>query len=385
MIYLDNSSTTKPLDDVCHIMEQSIREEWGNPSSIHELGHQIEKQIKTCRKELAEVLDCDMQEILFTSCGTESTNMALKGFWDAYPRAGKHMITSMGEHKATSETCRYLQTKGVEVDYALLNPDGTCDLDSLAGFIRPETSLISLIHVNNETGSILDVERLIGIRNRYCPTARIHLDCVQSFGKQKGRIGKLGVDYASISAHKFHGPKGIGLLYHKKNAKVSPLIHGGGQQQALRSGTENLPSIKGMTIAAIDAYKDIDACYRSAAGLAETLMSELKKWDVDFRRISPADGCPYIQNLAFPGLKAETFLHTLESKGVYVSTQSACSSRKNDISHVLLAMGIEPALAQTSIRISFDRFNTKEEMVVAAKIMKDAVTYLAPHKEKAGV
>lgn len=380
MIYLDNSSTTKPLDEVCLAMDQSMRYEWGNPASIHQMGHLAEKQIKECKKELAEIFVCDPQEILFTSCGTESTNMALKGFWDAYPRAGKHMITSMGEHKATSETCRYLQQKGIEVGFIPLRHDGTIDLDQFQLQVKPETSLLSFIHVNNETGAILDVARLIKMRNQYCPDARIHLDCVQSFGKHRDRIGKLGVDYASISAHKIHGPKGIGILYHRKSAKVFPLIHGGGQQQELRSGTENLPSIQGMTVAARAAYAKIDASYQNTVELKALFLAELEKRAIRFQPISPLEGSPYILTLSFPGIKGETLLHTLESRGVYVSTQSACSSRKQHTSPILLAMGIEPKVAESSIRFSFDRFNTKEEMAQTAAIMKEAIAFLHPDK-----
>lgn len=378
MIYLDNSSTTKPLEEVCLVMDQSMRQDWGNPSSIHQLGHSVEKQIKECKKELSEILACDPAEILFTSCGSESTNMVLKGFWDAYPRAGRHMITSMGEHKATSETCHYLQTKGIEVDFIPLNQDGTINLEQLPQKIRPDTSLLSFIHVNNETGSILDVAKLIQIRNQYCPKAMIHLDCVQSFGKLKVRIGRLGVDYASISAHKIHGPKGIGILYHKKSAKVSPLIHGGGQQLTLRSGTENLPLVKGLTVAAKNAYDDIDLNYSHVIELKRTLLSELDRLEVVYQSISSPEGIPYILNLSFPGIKAETFLHTLESLGVYVSTQSACASRNKKTSPVLAAMGIMQSVAESSIRISFCRFNTIEEMIETAQAIKNAIILLNP-------
>ena len=385
MIYLDNSSTTKPLEEVCLAMDRSMRREWGNPSSIHKLGYSTEKQIKECKIVLSEILSCDPQEILFTSCGTESTNTVLKGFWDAYPRTGKHMITSLGEHKATSETCRYLQRKGVEVAFIPLNQDGTIDLDRLPSAIKPETSLLSFIHVNNETGAVLDVAKLIRIRNQYCPEARIHLDCVQSFGKQKERIGRLGVDYASISAHKIHGPKGIGILYHRKSAKTASLIHGGGQQKDLRSGTENLPSIVGMMIAAKDAYKEIETNYQKTTDLGTRLLTELEKMDIAFRRISPKDGSPYILNLSFPGIKGETMLHTLESMDLYVSTQSACSSKKQHASPILLAMGIEPKIAESSIRFSFDRFNTMEEILQTVIIIKDAIAFLSPNQKNRGI
>lgn len=378
MIYLDNSSTTKPLEEVCLVMDQSMRQDWGNPSSIHQLGHSVEKQIKECKKELSEILACDPTEILFTSCGSESTNMALKGFWDAYPRAGRHMITSMGEHKATSETCHYLQTKGIEVDFIPLNQDGTINLEQLPQKIRPDTSLLSFIHVNNETGAILDTAKLVQIRNQYCPKAMIHLDCVQSFGKLKDKIGRMGIEYASISAHKIHGPKGIGILYHKKSAKVSPLIHGGGQQLTLRSGTENLPLVKGLTVAAKKAYNDIDFKYSYVIELKRTLLSELDKLEIEYQSISSPESIPYILNLSFPGIKAETFLHTLESLGVYVSTQSACASRNKKTSPVLVAMGVIQSVAESSIRISFCRFNTIEEMIETAQIIKNAIILLNP-------
>jgi cysteine desulfurase len=380
MIYLDNSSTTKPLEEVCRIMDHSMREEWGNPSSIHQLGHLAEKQIKACKKKLAEALACDPQEILITSCGTESINTNLKGFWEAYPRAGRHMVTSMGEHKATTETCRYLQKKGVRVDFLPLNTDGTIRLDRLQDVIRPDTSLLSFLHVNNETGAVLDTKELLRLRNQLCPNAMIHLDCIQSFGKLPEKIGRLGVEYASVSAHKIHGPKGIGLLYHRKSAKIAPLIHGGGQQDAMRSGTENLPSIQGFAAAAHEACKEIDSTYRRITGLNQLLRSELTRLQIPFIHYSAEAASPYIFNAAFPGIRGETLLHTLESRGVYVSTQSACSSRNQKVSPVLLAMGIEAKDAECSIRISFCRFNTEDEILQAAKIIKEAIGSLSQKK-----
>ena len=376
MIYLDNSSTTKPLDEVCLAIDHANRLDWSNPASMHQLGHLVEKKINNCKKELAGLLACETSEITFSSCGTESTNTVLKGFWEAYPRAGRHMITSAGEHHATLETCRYLEKKGIEVDYIPLNIEGSVDFDLLIKKIRPETSIISLIHVNNETGAILDVARLVQIKNQLCPKALLHLDCVQSFGKIDAKIGRLGVDYTSVSGHKIHGPKGIGILYHKKSAKISPLIHGGGQQQGLRSGTENLPLIEGMVLATKLSYSEIEESYKKVCELKNLLLDEFKKYKFGFRINSPSEGSPYILNVSFPGVKAQTLLHTLESLGVYVSTLSACSSRKQKISHVLLAMGIEPEIAKSSIRISFSRFNTKNEIIQAARIIDEAVRKL---------
>ncbi|MHB1483112.1 MAG: cysteine desulfurase family protein [Saccharofermentanales bacterium] len=380
MIYLDNCSTTMPLDEVCSVMDQSMRHEWGNPSSLHHLGISAEKQIILCKKELAEILSCEPAEICFTSCGTESINMALKGFWDANPRAGKHMITSMGEHKATLDTCRYLEKKGIEVDYLPLNDSGEIDFGLLAEKIRPQTSLISLLHINNETGSMLDVPGLVQLRNRCFPNVRIHLDCVQSFGKNVSRIGRLGVDFASISAHKIHGPKGIGIFYHNKSAKVSPLIHGGGQQKNLRSGTESLALIKGMTVAAREACRSLDLNFWYVTALKEQLLCELSCMQVDYRCNSPKGSSPYILNISFPGVKAQTLLHTLDSFGIYVSTISACSSKKQIQSHVLLAMGLDPALIGSSIRISFNRFNTPDEIIETAKRIKESVDMLKYRK-----
>lgn len=380
MIYLDNCSTTMPLDEVCSVMDQSMHDEWGNPSSMHHLGIAAEKQIILCKKELAEILACEPAEICFTSCGTESINMALKSFWDAYPRAGKHMITSMGEHKATLDTCRYLEKKGIEIDYLPLSNSGNIDFGFLKEKIRPDTTLMSFIHVNNETGAILDAGELVQLRNRYFPDVLIHLDCVQSFGKYGKRIGQLGVDFASISAHKIHGPKGIGIFFHKKSAKVSPLIHGGGQQKNLRSGTESLALIKGMTIAAREAYKNLNIDYFYVTALNKLLLCNLNRLKVDYRSNSPLNSTPYILNISFPGVKAQTLLHTLDNFGVFVSTISACSSRKQIQSHVLLAMGLDPALIGSSIRISFNRFNTQDEIVEAAEKIKESLDILLHRK-----
>lgn len=380
MIYLDNSATTRPLDEVCSAMDEMMRKEWGNPSSMHSLGLDAEKQMNACRKELASILSCDPQEMIFTSCGTESTNTVLKGFKDAYPRAGNHIITSAGEHQATLETCRYLEKNGVEVDYLPLNKGGTVDLDELVKKIRPETSLISLIHVNNETGAILDVAKLVQYRSRFFPDVKIHLDCVQSYGKLRERIGRLGIDYASISAHKIHGPKGTGLLYCRKSSKLSPLIHGGGQQQNLRSGTENLAGITGLTLASREAYRNMDENYTRVSELKQLFLEELAQKNLRFYNNSPDQGSPYILNLSFPGVKAQPLLHMLESLGVFVSTVSACSSKKQVRSYVLTAMGVPSDLAQSAIRFSFSRMNHAEEIKQAAVAVEEAVRLLIPIK-----
>ncbi len=378
MIYFDNSSTTTPLKEVCDSMDYSMRNYWGNPSSLHKLGIEAEKDMKSSKKVLALAIGCEPGEIVFTSCGSEAINMILKGFWQSYPRNGKHIITSAGEHLATLETVKYLMTLGIKVDFLPLDEFGNIKFAELENLVTPQTSLISLIDVNNETGAKLDVDSLIKLRNRYCPAALIHLDCVQSFCKSKIRIAQTGVDYISISAHKINGPKGIGALYHKKTAKVFPLIHGGGQQNSLRSGTENIALIKAMAIAAKAAYKDVVESFDKVSSIKNTLLEEFSKNDIEYVLNSPKDGSPYILNVSFPGIKAETLLHTFEISGLYVSTVSACSSKKQKISHVLEAMGVDEKIARSAIRFSFSRFNTQEEAVLAAKIVKDALLLLSP-------
>lgn len=380
MIYLDNCSTTKPLDSVLNEIDFVARHEWGNPSSLHKFGLDAEKVITKCKKELASCIGCEPNEILITSCGTESTNTVLKGYFDAYPRKGKHIITSKGEHKATLETLSYLEKMGVIVDYLGLDKSdcGTIDFDELKEKVTAHTSLITLIDVNNETGAKLDIAKLVLMRNRYFPHVHIHLDCVQSFGKYKEKIGKMGIEFASVSAHKIHGPKGVGFLYHKSSAKLSPLIHGGGQQNHLRSGTENASLIKGLTIASIDAHQNIDLDFEKTIKLKQLMLDELNKFGLSYIINSPVESSPYILNISFPGIKAETLLHQLASLGVYVSTVSACSSKKQQISHVLDAMGTSKENALSAIRISFNRFNTKDEIVLAAKFINQAILLLLP-------
>jgi len=319
-----------------------------------------EKKQKSALCTLSEILKCSAGELFFTSCGSESINTAVRGFLSANPRAGKHIISTGTEHKATLETLRILEESGYEVTYLRVGKDGVPDLFELEAAVRSDTALITLTHVNNETGAILPVTRISDILKRKKSAARFHLDCVQSLGKLPVTLSRMGVDMASFSGHKIHAVKGIGLLYVKKGCRINPLIYGGGQQGGIRSGTESTFLSGAMALALSLAEKDRENALSRVTILKKELIDGLS--DLHVTVLSPENALPYIVNLSFPSFEAETMLHALEEQDIFVSTVSACSSKQKKISYVLLAMGISRDLAKNAVRISFSRFSTEEEV-----------------------
>lgn len=373
MIYLDNAATTKPSENACNEMTRVMTSNWANPSSVHALGHRSEKEVEYCKTKFGECIGCSSDRIVFTSCATESINTVLKGFWKAYPRSGRHMITSVTEHMATLETCRYLEKNGIEVTYLPVDGNGNVLIAELEKALRKDTSLFSFTHVNSETGTVLNIDELVTFRDKNCPEVKIHLDCVQSFGKLPVDIVKSGVDYFSVSSHKIHGPKGIGLIYFGTNSKIFPLIHGGGQQKALRSGTVDVSSISGFCAATVEAFSKIDQSLTLATSLKQSLLTELEKRNIKFVCNSPADASPFIVNLSFPGAKSEVLIRVLGESEIYVSASSACSTKKKKLSYVLSSMNIRDEYVQSAIRISFCRNNTLEEIATFCEKIDDAL------------
>ena len=382
IVYLDNSATTRQYDQVTDVMAEAMRETYGNPSSLHMLGVEAEKKVRSSRKILASAIGASEEEFFFTSGGTESDNTVLFGVAEARKRTGKKIITTAVEHPAILEPAKRLEAMGFKVDY--IGVDRTCHLnmDQLASAIDDETILISVMGVNNEAGTILPIGEIAALKDQYNRQHKtdilLHSDAVQAFGKVpvdlKGAY--KGVDFLSVSGHKIHGPKGIGGLYIRKGIHLPPFLSGGGQERHMRSGTENTPGIVGFGKAAEMGMADFagrtEAMKKARTRLLEGLLAEIP----DIRINSPQDetASPSVLNVSFLGTRGEVLLHTLEQEGIFVSTGSACSSNKKGRSHVLTAMGLSDKEIEGAIRFSFSEENTLEEMDYTVEKVKAAVT-----------
>lgn len=363
MLYLDNSATTKTDPQVIKVMTDVLENYFGNPSSLHKKGLEAERLLSKSREVVAKSLGVLPQEIVFTSGGTEGDNMALKGIALGYQNRGKHIITTRIEHPAIINSCAQLEQLGFEVTYLEVDRWGFVNPQDLENKIKDETILISVMHVNNEVGTIQPLEQIGEIIKKY-PKVFFHVDAVQSFGKVPLELKQWNIDLATISGHKIHGPKGIGALYIKKGIKLVPLFTGGGQEGNIRSGTENLPAIAGFAKACQIAREIFVDDSQNMIINKEKCIERLKN---DFPQViinSPDNGkaSPYILNLSVPGLKGEVLLHALEEEGIYVSTGSACSSKKDIFSPVLSAMDIDKEIMLGSIRVSFSYGVTEENI-----------------------
>lgn len=372
-IYLDNSATTRPYDEVVGHMADVASNTYGNPSSMHTLGIEAERLVKSARESLARALGADPREIYFTSGGTESNNMAIRGYLEGNPRKGRHIITTAIEHPSVLEVFKMLLKQGFSVDLIGVDSDGRIKLDELASKINGETALISMILVNNETGTVQPVDEVISIRDRLNAVTAVHIDAVQAFGKLRLNPAKMGVQLMSVSSHKIHGPKGVGALYAAKSARLKPLMYGGGQESLMRSGTENVPGIAGFGLAAETTLKNLEENYSIVTALKRSFILGLQESGLEHTVLSPEKSSPYILNVSFPGLKAEVLLHHLEERNIYVSTGSACSSRRNVRSHVLSSMGLAPGLIDGAVRFSFSAFNTEDEIKKTVTALEDIV------------
>lgn len=357
MIYLDNSSTTKPCREAVEAVTRCMTEDFGNPSSLHGLGLDAEKIVKHARNQVADLISADPACVYFTGGGTESDNMAIIGAARKLRRRGNRIITSKAEHPAVLEPCRYLEKQGFEVIYLDVDREGCVDLDQLSDSVNDNTILISIMHVNNELGSINDIEKIASLKG----DALFHTDAVQSLGKEKINVSDGGIDILSASSHKIHGPKGTGAIYIKKGVQLTPLVMGGGQEQDMRSGTENVPAIAGFGAAA-ERAGDIKRTAAAMSAARTRLLEGIKGNIPDVKINSPMDGCPSVLNVSFLGTRGEVILHMLEDEGIYVSTGSACSSNKKGQSHVLKAAGLSKDEIEGAVRFSFSGYNTPEEM-----------------------
>ena len=379
-VYLDNSATTKPYSEAVDVMTTVLREDFGNPSSLHTLGIAAEKYIKNARKSLATSLGASEDEVFFTSCGTEADNMAIMGAASARKHQGKKIITTAVEHPAILEPCKKLEQMGYKVEYIGVDNKCRLNMDQLKAAIDEDTILISIMGVNNETGTIMPLKEIIELKEQFNKAhgtgILMHTDAVQAFGKVPVNVkGDLkGIDMISVSGHKIHGPKGIGGIYVKKGLALPAFIVGGGQEGHMRSGTENTAGIAGFGKAIDMAFDDFDgriaAMSKAKNRLYEAITSDIKDIVVN----SPEDAAASVLNVSFLGTRGEVLLHTLEQDGIFVSTGSACSSNKKGQSHVLGAMGLKHKEIEGAIRFSFSEFNTVEEMDYVADRVKFAVT-----------
>jgi cysteine desulfurase len=372
-IYLDNSATTRPHDEVIDYMASVMRENYGNPSSLHGAGLAAERIVREARGRVATVFGAKTACVIFTSGGTESNNTAIIRGARARRRQGRRVITTRVEHPSALESCEALAAEGFDIAYADVDADGRVIPASVEALANDDTVLISCIHVNNETGVIQPLDAVFDIAETCGRRAGrhicVHVDAVQSFGKLPAAYLARRADFISVSAHKLHGPKGVGALFVARDARIEPLIVGGGQEMGLRSGTENVPAIAGFGLAALMAGRDSDARAEKVALCKQRLLAGISAGadDIKINGSCGADAVPHILNISFLGVKGEVLLHDLEQHGVFVSTGAACSSKKKNGSHVLAAMGCSAAESESAIRFSLGDFNTEEEMDRAAE------------------
>ncbi len=372
MIYLDNSATTKPSPAVIEAMTKALSEDYGNPSSLYKLGLEAEKLLKSSRKSVAKSLGALPEEIFFTSGGTESDNTAIKGIWESRNKQGKRIITTSVEHPAVLNCCKYLQTKGADVVCLPVDSFGCIRLEDLEAALTDDTILVSIMHVNNESGAVMPIAEIAAMLKKKGSGAVFHSDGVQSWGKMPLDVKALGVDLYSVSGHKVHGPKGIGALYVRKGLHVPAFMHGGGQELNFRSGTENMPGIAGIGAAADEIVQNLPARMKAMQAAKDHLKELILAEIVDVKINGPDAAVCSVLNVSFLGCRGEVLLHTLDTAGICVSTGSACSSKSRG-SHVLSAMGLKPEEIEGAVRFSFCEANTPEEMDYVAETLKNAV------------
>lgn len=382
-VYFDNSATTRCYDSVKEIVIRTMTEDFGNPSAMHLKGVEAEKYVKDSVAKLARILKVQEKEILFTSGGTESDNLALIGAAMANKRSGNHIITTAVEHPAVSQPALFLQEQGFEVTYLPVDSRGVVKLDALEAVLRPDTILVSVMYVNNEVGAVMPVEE-IGRRIREkSPKALFHVDAIQAFGKYRIYPKKMGIDLLSVSSHKIHGPKGVGFLYINEKAKLQPQILGGGQQSGMRSGTDNVPGIAGLGVAAEEIYRDLDANVEKMYSLKEHIAKGLEKIpDIRINGMALREGAPQILSISVMGVRSEVLLHSLEERGIFVSAGSACSSHKRKLSSTLTAMGMAKDQIESTVRLSFSEENTAEEADYFLQVMGELVPVLRRYSRR---
>jgi len=383
--YFDNSATTRCFDEVKDIVCKTMTEDFGNPSAMHKKGMEAENYVRRSAQTLAKLLKVNEKEILFTSGGTESDNLAIIGGVEANKRMGNHIITTAVEHPSVKATASFLEEQGFRITFLSVDSRGQISLEDLKEALTPDTILVSIMYVNNEIGTIQPVEEAAKLVHATVPGAVFHVDAIQAYGKVMIRPKQQGIDLLSVSSHKFHGPKGAGFLYCSSKVNLHPIIFGGGQQSGMRSGTENVPGAAGMGLAAQLAYQNFEQKKAHLNELRRYFLEGIHKlddvsingWD------ETADGeecierrAPHIVSVSFTGVRSEVLLNALSDRGIYVSSGSACSSNHPALSSTLQAIGLDKKLIEGTLRFSFCENTTKEELDQALKALQELLPML---------
>lgn len=379
--YLDNSATTRCSDRACQLMVDLLTKDYGNPSSLHMKGIEAERFVETAKKKIAKTLRVSEKEIIFTSGGTESNNLAIIGAAMANRRAGNHIITTSIEHASVENPMEFLKEQGFEITYLSVDENGIISLEELEEAVTEQTILVSMMQVNNEIGAIEPVAEAAELIKKKNLDTLIHVDAIQSYGKMYIYPKKLGIDMLSVSGHKIHGPKGSGFLWVKEKTKLKPLILGGGQQKGMRSGTENVPAIAGLGEAAEEIYENLDEKRAHLYGLKQRFIDGIEKLEgTHVNGKTGEDSAPHIVSVSFEGIRSEVLLHSLEDRGIYVSSGSACSSNnhagKQKGSKTLRNIHLKENLLDSTLRFSFSVHTTEEEIDYALEVLGELLPVL---------
>lgn len=379
--YLDNSATTRCSDRACQLMVDLLTKDYGNPSSLHMKGIEAERFVETAKKKIAKTLRVSEKEIIFTSGGTESNNLAIIGAAMANRRAGNHIITTSIEHASVENPMEFLKEQGFEITYLSVDENGIISLEELEEAVTEQTILVSMMQVNNEIGAIEPVAEAAELIKKKNPDTLIHVDAIQSYGKMYIYPKKLGIDMLSVSGHKIHGPKGSGFLWVKEKTKLKPLILGGGQQKGMRSGTENVPAIAGLGEAAEEIYENLNEKRAHLYGLKQRFIDGIEKLEgTHVNGKTGEDSAPHIVSVSFEGIRSEVLLHSLEDRGIYVSSGSACSSNnhagKQKGSKTLRNIHLRENLLDSTLRFSFSVHTTEEEIDYALEVLGELLPVL---------
>lgn len=375
--YFDNSATTKCSPQAAELMMKVLTEDYGNPSSLHLKGVEAEDYIKEARTRICKTLKINDGELIFTSGGTESNNMAIIGAAMANKRSGMHLITTKIEHAAVASPMKFLEEQGFSVTYLDVDENGLISLEELAQAVTPETILVSIMYVNNEIGAVEPIEEAAKIIKEKNPNALFHVDAIQAYGKYQIYPKRMGIDMMSVSSHKIHGPKGVGFLYVKEKTKIKPIIYGGGHQKGMRSGTENVPGVAGMGQAVMEAYENFEEKREHLYQLKEAFLEGIE--DFEWAHVNGKtgrDSAPHIVSVSFDNVRSEVLLHTLEDRNIFVSAGSACSSNKPAVSATLQAIKVKKEYLDATVRFSFCPENTLEEVDYCLEVLEEIVPVL---------
>lgn len=375
--YLDNSATTACTESVAELVRKLMVQDFGNPSSMHLKGVEAEKYVKEAKQILARNLKVNEKEIYFTSGGTESNNLAIIGAAFANRRAGNHIITTKVEHPSVSNPMRFLEENGFRVTYLPVDEQGVVSMKALEQALCKDTILVSTMYVNNEVGAVMPVGEIAAFIKNRKPNVIYHVDAIQAYGKFRIYPKKMGIDLLSVSGHKIHGPKGVGVLHVNEKVRLKPILFGGGQQNGLRSGTENVPGAAGIAQAAKECYENFEEKQEKLYSLRELFVAGIEKLEgTQVNGPKGREGAPHIVSVSFRGVRSEVLLHSLEDRGIYVSAGSACSTHKRSVSPTLSAMKLESGLLDSTLRFSFSTKTTEEEIQYTLTVLGEMLPLL---------